>query len=72
MVRNVIYHAIGWNVINHDIGWNVMNHAPTVCKRHLQRNVMNHAPTSNNFENENTQSNLSHGNGRGAVGELQL
>lgn len=33
MVRNVIYHAIGWNVINHDIGRNVMNHAPTVCKR---------------------------------------
>ena len=31
MVRNVIYHAIGWNVINHDIGRNVMNHAPTVC-----------------------------------------
>ena len=33
MVRNVIYHAIGWNVINHDIGRNVMNHAPTFCKR---------------------------------------
>ena len=33
MVRNVIYHAIGWNVINHDIGWNVINHAPTVYKR---------------------------------------